>query len=111
MGTNYYLVKARPTIEQPLHIGKSSIGWRFLFYLPFNWETEGETVNSYPAWRDYIERRVEAGTHVILDEYDEVIGPEELFELIERKQDISNPDMFDDCLNIDGYRFTPDEFS
>lgn len=40
MGTNYYLVKNRPSVSEPLHIGKSSAGWRFLFYKPSIWETD-----------------------------------------------------------------------
>lgn len=32
MGTNYYAVKKKPTIAEPLHIGKSSCGWKFLFH-------------------------------------------------------------------------------
>lgn len=32
MGTNYYVVPNRPSVETPIHIGKSSIGWMFLFH-------------------------------------------------------------------------------
>lgn len=32
MGTNYYAVKNRPTVCSPIHIGKSSSGWLFLFH-------------------------------------------------------------------------------
>lgn len=111
MGTNYYLVKSKPSVATPLHIGKSSIGWRFLFYRPNTWDTEGEAVNTYQAWKSYILRHVNAGTHVVIDEYDEVVPPEKLFELIDFKQDLEGKDMFDGCDNVDGYRFTNDEFS
>ena len=48
MGTNYYAVKKRPTIREPLHIGKSSAGWKFLFqevnkYNSFDWDLEIHT--------------------------------------------------------------------
>lgn len=31
MGTNYYAVRNKPTVESPHHIGKSSAGWLFNF--------------------------------------------------------------------------------
>jgi hypothetical protein len=31
MGTNYYAVKNGPTIQELVHIGKSSAGWLFNF--------------------------------------------------------------------------------
>lgn len=31
MGTNYYAIKAKPTIQKPIHIGKYSGGRKFLF--------------------------------------------------------------------------------
>ena len=31
MGTNYYVIPNRPSVEEPIHIGKSSMGWMFLF--------------------------------------------------------------------------------
>ena len=31
MGTNYYVVRDRPSQMEPVHIGKSSIGWLFGF--------------------------------------------------------------------------------
>ena len=32
MGTNYYAVKNKPTVSSPIHIGKSSMGWKFCFH-------------------------------------------------------------------------------
>ena len=40
MGTNYYLVNNRPSIDSGLHIGKSSVGWRFLFHKPSLWDVD-----------------------------------------------------------------------
>lgn len=110
MGTNYYLVKNRPSIESGLHIGKSSAGWRFLFCKPPIWET-GKPLNTFEQWRDYLKETTEAGTHIIMNEYDEVVSYEWLMELIESKQTEDRLDMFEYCENVNGYRFSDREFS
>ena len=110
MGTNYYLVKNRPSIDGGLHIGKSSIGWRFLFYKPNLWEVD-KPLNTYKQWRDYLKETTEAGTHVIMNEYDEVVSFDDLMELIKNKQKENNPNMFEYCENVNGYRFSNSEFS
>lgn len=40
MGTNYYAVSKKPTVTSPLHIGKSSCGWKFLFHEVNKWDYE-----------------------------------------------------------------------
>lgn len=57
MGTNYYLVKNRPSIDSGLHIGKSSAGWRFLFHKPSIWEVD-KPLNTFEQWR-----RLSKGNH------------------------------------------------
>ena len=57
MGTNYYAVKKRPTIKEPLHIGKSSAGWKFLFqeinkYNSFDWDLE---IHTFEQWKEFLE--------------------------------------------------------
>ena len=110
MGTNYYLVKNRPSIDSGLHIGKSSAGWRFLFHKPAIWEAD-VPLNTYEMWRDYLKKQTENGTHVIMNEYDEIVDYDCLMELIELKQKENNPHMFEYCENINGYRFASGEFS
>lgn len=110
MGTNYYLVKNRPSVERGLHIGKSSIGWRFLFYKPSEWEAD-RPLNTFEQWRDYLKETTDAGAHVIMDEYDEIVPCEKLMKLIAAKQEEDSPDMFDYCENVNGYRFSDREFS
>lgn len=110
MGTNYYLVKNRPSIDSGLHIGKSSIGWRFLFYRPSLWECD-RPLNTFEHWRDYLKETTEAGTHVIMNEYDEIVSYDWLMELIKNKQKEKSSDMFDGCDSVNGYRFSSGEFS
>ena len=119
MGTNYYVVKKKPTIEEPIHIGKSSFGWLFSFQtqnrdygdIPVIW-------NTYPQVKEWLKKYTvgEDAPYVILDEYDEPVSYEEFVELVDRKQkdekNLSNPDNFNyGTRNIDGYRFTDGDFS
>lgn len=111
MGTNYYLVKNRPSIDNGLHIGKSSAGWRFLFHKPSIWDTD-KPLNTFEQWRDYLkETTVDKKTHVIMNEYDEIVPYEKLMELIKNKQKENKSDMFQYCENVNGYRFSDGEFS
>ena len=117
MGTNYYAVRNRPSVESPIHIGKSSVGWLFNFQAqndtwrepPVVWNT----INQVRAWvNEYVVERKE---YVIMNEYDEIVPPDELFEMIENKQNDpfckGNTHNFEYARNVDGYRFTDEEFS
>lgn len=110
MGTNYYLVKNRPSINGGLHIGKSSAGWRFLFNKPSIWEVD-KPLNTFEQWRDYLKECTDSGSHVIMDEYDNVIPYENFIKMVEEKQKENNPNMFQCCENVNGYRFANGEFS
>ena len=115
MGTNYYVVPNRPSIEEPIHIGKSSMGWKFLFQEidepwhepPVIWHTHEQVINWLKRYT------VDTNEYVILDEYDDIIPLEELVKLIEHKQEVGedNPDNFTYCKNVNGYRFDEREFS
>lgn len=103
MGTNYFAVQKEPTVYEPIHIGKSSMGWLFHFHDCEYWHT-------FPQFKAWLENHVDTGEYVILDEYDEQISKEKLLELIERKQNDpqvrANKENFDyHVKNIDGYRF------
>lgn len=110
MGTNYYAVKKKPTIGEPLHIGKSSYGWKFLFQEinKYNGFDENLEIHTYKQWKDFLENNDEI---VILDEYDEQISAKDFLQMVEEKQKIENKDNFSDCKNIDGYRFNDRDFS
>ena len=114
MGTNYYVVPNRPSVAEPIHIGKSSAGWLFHFQEqnekwhepPIEWHTYEQVV-------DWLQRfTVDTDEYVIMDEYDRVVSLEKLINHIEEKQINckSNPDNFTYCKNVNGYRFSDREF-
>ena len=112
MGTNYYAVRTRPTVEDPVHIGKSSWGWLFLFqsqdnsyhYPPIVW-------NSYDEVKDWLRKyTVDSNDYVIMDEYDNIVQLDELIDIVDEKQNdpynLENPNNFREGVrNVDGYRF------
>ena len=110
MGTNYYLVKNRPSIDSGLHIGKSSSGWRFLFYKPSLWECD-RPLNTFEHWRDFLKETTETGEYVIMDEYDRIIPYDEFMNKVAEMQKLNREYMFEDCENVNGYRFLSGEFS
>lgn len=113
MGTNYYAVKNKPTVLSPIHIGKSSVGWKFCFHRVCSFEnyiTE-EPLNTFSQWKKFLEEQTKSGDIVIMNEYDKVVSLDEFLTLVERKQSENNPDDFTYADNIDGYRFTDGEFS
>lgn len=114
MGTNYYVVPNRPSIAEPIHIGKSSMGWMFLFQdvcepyrnVPVIW-------HSYDEVEDWLHQNtVDSNDYVIINEYDEIIPFDDFIELVARKQEQfkDNPDNFTHCRNVNGYRFEEGEF-
>ena len=104
MGTNYYAIKKKPRIVKiydEIHLGKSSIGWKFVFQ-------EQEQYHNFEEFKDFILNNNE---WIIKDEYGEEVSPKELLKLIEEKQKENNPDDFTWDKNVDGYRFTDKDFS
>lgn len=109
MGTNYYAVKRKPCLHgREIHIGKSSGGWLFLFH-------DNDNFHTYPQFKKWLEDNVDTGEYVLFNEYEEEVTKDELLELIDKKQKdkhcLDNPDNFKNAKDIDGYRFTEDEFS
>ena len=118
MGTNYYAIEKKPSLyKKPIHIGKSSCGWKFLFrgYQDYNLEDfacdyRGSTtinINSIDEWKDYLK----SDKVIILDEYDQEISYDDFFKLVEDKQSEHNKDDFKYTANINGYRFNYRDFS
>lgn len=110
MGTNFYAVKNTPTTfesEWRIHIGKSSAGWLFLF-------KDCDYFHTYPQVVKWLDDNVRGGNYVLMNEYDEVVPVDDFIELVQSKQNDkrckSNPDNFEYCRNIDGYRFDDKEF-
>lgn len=103
----------KPTIADPIHIGKSSIGWKFLFhrvdgYLNY---INGESLDTYSKWVNFLKEYTDNDTTVIMNEYDEEVSLTDLIELVQRKQLEINDDDFRYCDNVEGYRFVRGDFS
>ena len=117
MGTNYYAVRNKASLEEPIHIGKSSFGWLFCF------QEQNDTWRDIPVeWHNYeqvkewlYKNTVESKKYVILDEYDRKMSYKKFIDLVETKQTdkrcLSNPDNFKYNKNINGYRFDDRDFS
>lgn len=116
MGTNYYVVKNRPTICDPIHIGKSSYGWLFSFQTHNDkWNDPPIVWNSYPQVYDWLKKNVdETWKYVIMNEYDEIVPFDEFIDMVQKKQNDpfckSNPNNFSYSRNVDGYRFSDEDF-
>lgn len=118
MGTNYYLVKRKPSIQEPIHIGKSSAGWLFLFqYQNLEWLDTPVHWNSYKELKEYLNKYAtgKRKPYMIINEYDEEVSFKEFIDMVDKKQNdktcLSNKDNFTYCNNVDGYRFTYNDFS
>ena len=112
MGTNYYAVRNRPTTQEPIHIGKSSYGWKFCF------QAHNETYEEPPVvWNTYdqvyewlYKHTVESEEFVIMDEYERIVSFNEFVAMVEKKQNENNPDDFTYSRNVNGFRFADGEF-
>ena len=112
MGTNYYAVRTRPTVGEPVHIGKSSCGWLFLFQAQDNQYHDPPIVwNSYDEVKDWLRKyTVDNNDYVIMDEYDNIVQLDEFIDIVDSKQNdpynLENPDNFREGVrNVNGYRF------
>ena len=94
MGTNYYAVKNKPTIFSPIHIGKSSMGWKFCFHRVCSFENyiSDEPLNTFPQWKKFLEEQTASGNIVIMDECDEIVSLDEFLNMVEEKQSVNNPE-------------------
>jgi hypothetical protein len=86
MGTNYYVVRTRPTIQEPVHIGKSSAGWLFHFQTQNEkWYDPPIVWNTFNQVKDWLKKyTVDSKEYVIIDEYDRIISLDEFLEMVER---------------------------
>lgn len=112
MSTNYYVMKNKVSLYQrAIHIGKSSLGHKFLFR-GYSGEEEGFdndylNISSIDDWKDYIKNN----ELLIFNEYDELISYDDFFDMVERFQLEGNEDDFKYNGNVNGYRFDFREFS
>lgn len=116
MGTNYYAVRNKPTTQDPIHIGKSSAGWLFSFQSQnARWEKPPVVWNTYDQVKTWLKKHtVDTKEFVILDEYDKIISFDDFVEMVDTLQNDEwckgNEHNFDYSRNVDGYRFTDEEF-
>ena len=116
MGTNYYAVRNKPTTQEPIHIGKSSAGWLFCFQRHNDtWSDPPVVWNTWTQIKTWLkENTVDKTDYVIIDEYDEVITLDDFIEMVEEKQRDkfckANKDNFTYSDNVDGYRFSNEDF-
>jgi hypothetical protein len=121
MGTNFYVEKTSEgccehcTTKERIHLGKSSIGWKFSFYADPSWPRE----DALKKWMQL------SASGPLVDEYGETVNREDLLSKIIYKQgglshcvdngpDITGPyfSMFkDNHFYCNGFDFTDREFS
>ena len=117
MGTNYYAVENKPSIRSPYHIGKSSAGWLFLFQTQNKkWDDPPVIWNTYKQVFDWLyEHTVIKKDFVIMNEYNELVTYDYFKKLVDDKQADewcrANKDNFHCARNVDGCRFSDEEFS
>ncbi len=116
MGTNFYAVLNRPTVRRPIHIGKRSAGWLF------NFESYNEPYddpplvwNTYDQVKSWLQEYVsEKSEYVIMDEYDRILTVTEFLDMVEAIQNdpncLKNRDNFTYSRNVNGYRFSDQDF-
>jgi hypothetical protein len=116
MGTNYYAVRNRPTVQDHIHIGKSSVGWLFNFQAHNDaWNDPPVIWNTYDQVKAWLYKHtVQDKDYVIMDEYDKIVSFDDFFEMVDIKQtdkhNIENPDNFSYARNVNGYRFSDGDF-
>lgn len=113
MGTNYYAIQNKVSLHnRVIHIGKSSVGWKFLFQGYQNATDSDDfmdddlNINSLEDWKNFLN----TDEYIILNEYDERVSYDDFFKMVEEKQSEENPDNFSNCANINGYRFSYRDF-
>ena len=104
MGTNFYLeyayCEACGKPNKLLHLGKNSMGWKFLIH-------KSEDITNYIELKNKIKQGV------IKDEYGRIYSQQEFLEIIESNQKQKHHEYHGTfaCENIDGYDFQESKFS
>lgn len=100
--------------DNKIHIGKSSAGWLFNFQTQYREECAWGCYEDVVNW---LKRNTQgrSASYIIVDEYNRKQTLEEFIDLVDTKQkdprNLSNPDNFTHCRNVNGYRFSDREFS
>ena len=122
MGTNYYLRHEECECckrHSDLHIGKSSMGWKFLLHgYRYDWDLPAKFnlkhLQDFNAWQTLMKQ------YPIYNEYGDKVDYQDLINLIEEKQGegrshVTNPDVgiviAETWVDEDGYEFMDCDFS
>lgn len=132
MGMNYYakiskkqrdIINNDPEISElaktcvdkyELHIGKSSMGWKFMFQVQEVYSKGQETIlDTFEKWKNFIlQDSIE-----VYNEDNELVDKDWLLKFIKEKQKEKHPDSSDKYydtehfISIDGYRMNKSDFS
>ncbi len=72
MGTNYYVVKNGPSIQDPVHIGKASIGWMFSFHRQNEkWHEPPIAWNTFNQVKDWLKKYTVDSTDYVINDGEE----------------------------------------
>jgi hypothetical protein len=121
MAINYYLVPYVSLEDKevlmkyglkvnPLHVGKTYRGWRFLFNIIIKGELYpymgvGSDINSYHHMREVITSLVGDNKCTLQDEYHQEITPSDFFQLVENDQQLLRHEGNDYTQDAEGYSF------
>ena len=96
-----------------LHIGKSSMGWKFMFQVQNVYNKGGEiTLDTFEKWKTFILQDIIE----VYNEDNELVDKDWLLKFIKDKQKEKHPDSSDKCcdtdhfISIDGYRMNKSDF-
>jgi hypothetical protein len=85
VSTNYYL---KPPVclacglaHEPLHIGKSSVGWAFSLHVYPEF-----ALTTWPRWREYLYESVRQGPMQIVNEYGDEVPFEEMVSTVTNRK-------------------------
>ena len=118
MGTNFYVVKNKPSTRGAIaHIGKSSYGWLFLFHREDKiWEEPPIVWNTYEEVMEWLEKYTTGvdPAFCIMNEYDHEVPFWQFKSLVDGIQADEkcqrNTENFVYNYNVNGYRFDDGEF-
>lgn len=114
MNKSYYVVKNRPSIAEPIRIGRDFQDKLFCFTTRNQaWHIPPITWNTFNQIKQWLKKyTVDSDEWIIIDDDDNPLSYDEFVALVEAGQSdaarAGNKDNFYKCRNVDGYRFDDD---
>ena len=109
-------MRNKPSLDEPIHIGKDSAGWLFCFERHIDtWHDPPVAWVTWESVREWLQKyTVESKEYVIMNEYEEIVSYDDFVKLVEDKQNDDscrgNLLNFKFCFNMNGYRFMDGKF-